>query len=404
MNNVARPRSGSEAPSGWAFFIPWDPRTPGGVSQVVLRLSAAMRRDGRYVPIVVVQDWGSREPRVEDRDGVQYVFARWREPPREGDGLSRRISYHLRNRVELQRIASILRDRNVAVINFHYPALGAKEIVRTVRRHQSVTTIMSLHGLDLRSALSAGNKYAVRFRAMVGLGDRVVAVSNAFREEIVVAFPELANRVEVIHNGIDPKAYEASVHTDNTQTSRRYILHVGTFEEKKGQLVLLDAFAGVRTQHPELDLVLIGRSTPHLAIIESRIAQLGLQQCVHVLPDLTHEEVLPHYRHATLFCLSSLYEPFGIVILEAGMYGLPVVASRVGGVPEIIRDGEDGLLVEPGHPELLMGALNRMLADERRRAEMGQSLRAHVKGGFTWASACESYLGIARKSGPNEAP
>jgi alpha-maltose-1-phosphate synthase len=101
---------------------------------------------------------------------------------------------------------------------------------------------------------------------------------------------------------------------------------------------------------------------------------------------LAKREVIQLLTHATVFVCPSLYEPLGIVNLEAMACGTAVVGSRVGGVPEVVADGETGLLVPPGDPAALASAINVLLADEHRAAQMGRLGRARAEAEFGWAS------------------
>src|SRR4051812_18202022 len=117
----------SDKPS-WAGVIPWDTVDPGGVSEVVENLAAALAREGSYAPIVLVQDWRARRPRMEWRGGVRYLFLRLRMPADCVAGLSgaRGLIYRLAARLEWWRTRKLLRSLGVRIVNFHYPSWAAE--------------------------------------------------------------------------------------------------------------------------------------------------------------------------------------------------------------------------------------------------------------------------------------
>lgn len=177
--------------------------------------------------------------------------------------------------------------------------------------------------------------------------------------------------------------------------SPEYLLSVGTFEHKKGQDVLLEAFHRLARLHPDLHLLLVGRSTAYLPVLRDLVVRHGLEDRVHFHPDIPHEDIARFFAHARAFCLPSRSEPFGIVVLEAGVFGLPVVASAVGGVTEILRPGVDGTLVPPDDPEALFLALHETLKPGDAVHRQAASLKARVLRDFTWRSAFARYLELA---------
>src|SRR5690606_25667459 len=128
----------------------------------------------------------------------------------------------------------------------------------------------------------------------------------------------------------------------------------------------------------------------------------GLVGRVHLFPDIPHAQVANFFRAASLFVLPSRQEPFGIVLLEAGAFGLPVVASRVGGIPEILTDGATGRLVAPGDAEELAASMRSVLTDRVTSVEMGERLRRHVFSRFAWTTAYEKYIALLEEAKETE--
>jgi len=163
------------------------------------------------------------------------------------------------------------------------------------------------------------------------------------------------------------------------------ILYVGTSWERKGGPELLAAFARVRERHPDAELVLIG-PTPRLAAPN-----------VHAAGVVPLAE-LPHWlESASIFCVPTRREPLGFVFIEAAHHGLPIVATRVGSLPELVRDGETGRLVDVGDVEALADVLCELLDDPVRRAELGARGRAHLGATWNWENAARHLLAAVRE-------
>jgi starch synthase len=258
-----------------------------------------------------------------------------------------------------------------------------------------VMTVHSLEPLRPWKAEQLGGGYALSSwceRVAVESAASVVAVSNGMREDVLQAYPAVSpERVRVIHNGIDTDEYAPDAETDvlrrfGVDPSRRTVIFVGRITRQKGLPVLLRAAAIL---DPSAQLVLCAGQPDTLDLADEVTGLVrGLQQTrsgVFWIPEmLPKTDVIQLLSHATVLACPSLYEPLGIVNLEAMACGIAVVASRVGGIPEVVSDGETGLLVDPGDPTALAAALNSVVRDPGRAAEMGRSGRKRAIADFGW--------------------
>jgi len=228
--------------------------------------------------------------------------------------------------------------------------------------------------------------------------DAVVAVSHGMRADVLTAYPSLdAGRVHVIHNGIDSDFYRPDPETDvlerlGVDLARPYVAFVGRITRQKGVPHLLRA--GL-LMDPEVQLVLLAgaadtpelKAETHQLIEELRTARDGVFVVSEMLPRTDVRQVL---THALAFCCPSVYEPLGIVNLEAMACETPVVASRVGGIPEVVDDGRTGLLVDltpedpAGFERRFAEAVNLLAADRDRARTMGLAGRARAVEEFGW--------------------
>lgn len=169
-----------------------------------------------------------------------------------------------------------------------------------------------------------------------------------------------------------------------------FLLFVGRLASNKGLRTLMEAFSRLGRTHPELSLVLVGEDGGEAAALQEDIRRRGLGERVRWVGFVPEETLLASaYAEATALVLPSEYEAFGLVLLEALAQGTPVVASRVGGIPGIVQDGENGLLVPPSDPPALSEALERILSDPVRARAMGASGRVHTVPRFTWDRVAE---------------
>ena len=260
-----------------------------------------------------------------------------------------------------------------------------------------VMTMHSLEALRPWKAEQLGGGYRLSTwceRVSAGSAAAVVAVSDGMRADITTAYPEIsAERIRVIRNGIDTTEYHPDPNTDvlerhDVDTSRPYVIFVGRITRQKGVPVLLRAASGLV---PQAQLVLCA-GQPDTPELEAEVTGLvdGLRASrsgVVWIPEmLPKREVIQLLTHATVFAIPSIYEPLGIVNLEAMACGTAVVGSRTGGIPEVVADGETGLLVPPGEPEPLAEALNALIRDPDRAAAMGRAGRKRAVTEFGWAA------------------
>ncbi|MEU5343182.1 MULTISPECIES: glycogen synthase [unclassified Streptomyces] len=260
-----------------------------------------------------------------------------------------------------------------------------------------VMTAHSLEPLRPWKAEQLGGGYALSSwaeRTAIEAADAVIAVSTAMREDILGCYPSLdPAKVRVLHNGIDTSLYRPDHGTDvidriGLDPGRPYVLFVGRITRQKGVPQLLRA---VRDIDPAAQVVLCA-GAPDTPEIDQEFRDLfqelsSVREDVHWIPQmLPRPDVIQLLTHAAVFVCPSVYEPLGIVNLEAMACGTAVVASRVGGIPEVVADGETGLLVsvEDDFEAQLARALDSLLADPQAARRMGEAGRERAVREFGW--------------------
>jgi starch synthase len=248
--------------------------------------------------------------------------------------------------------------------------------------------------------------------------DGVIAVSEAMKADVHALYGVPFEKIRVIHNGIDIAQYRptpnpAVLNAYGIEPDRPFVLFVGRITRQKGIVHLVEAVKDLR---PGVQVVLCAGAPDTEDIgreIAERVAQAraeSLHPIIWVPQMVPRQDLISLYTHAAAFVCPSVYEPFGIINLEAMACGTPVVASAVGGIPEVVGHEETGLLVpfepvgggdfEPREPKQfardLAAAINRLLDDPEWRQALGRQARQRVEQHFSWASVAQRTLDFYR--------
>jgi glycogen synthase len=283
-----------------------------------------------------------------------------------------------------------------------------------------VVTVHSLEPLRPWKREQLGGGYDLSSwveRTVLESADAVIAVSQGTRTDVLRLFDVAEERLHVVHNGIDAEFYAPDPATDALERygidrSVPYLLFVGRVTRQKGIVHLVRA---LRQLDPGIGAVLCAGQpdTPQIAAeMEQAVAeaQAARPNVVWIPEMLSRPDVRQLYSHAALFACPSVYEPFGIINLEAMACERPVVASAVGGIPEVVVDGETGILVQvelraddpmrPVDPLAFEGdlasAVNRLMADAPLRERMGRAGRARAVERFSWTAIADQTVELYR--------
>jgi len=208
-------------------------------------------------------------------------------------------------------------------------------------------------------------------------------------KKLLSSFSLPDEKIRIIPAGVDFNRFETipspKIFRKAYGIQDRIVLYVGRLASNKGLAYLIDAMPKIISQFKDTSLVLIGEDEGQRKSLENRVKKLGIKDKVIFTGHIKSDEVLRSaYSACEVFVLPSEYEAFGIVLLEAMACEKPCVATSVGGVPEVIEDGETGLLVNYAKSDELASTIIALLNDEERRIKMGKAGRIRVKEKYTW--------------------
>jgi alpha-maltose-1-phosphate synthase len=364
----------------------YPPEVYGGAGTHVEYLVRELRR----LLTVTVHCWGA--PREEH--GVENYKA-WEElaEPKPEAAALQAISIDL-------AMAAGVKGSDLAHSHTWYANLGG-HLAKLMWSIPHVMTIHSLEPLRPWKAEQLGGGYALSLfceRTAIEAADAVIAVSHGVRKDVIETYPQVEpGRVHVIHNGIDPEVYRPQPSPETLElygidASRPYAFFNGRITRQKGLPLLLAAALKLDKNH-QLVIVASSPDTPEIAGEVNRLAaqvRAEGRDLVWVDHFIPREHLIHLHSSAAVFACPSIYEPFGLVILEAMACETAVVASRVGGIPEIVVEDETGFLVDydPNATEAFtneLAARIRLLLDDAALARrMGEAGRRRVIKSFGW--------------------
>ncbi|MBU3665586.1 MAG: glycogen synthase [Chthoniobacterales bacterium] len=293
-----------------------------------------------------------------------------------------------------------------------------------MKLNYSMPLVLTVHSLEplrpwKREQLGGGYDFSVWVeKTAIEMADAIIAVSESTRDDVLEMFGVDPARVHVIHGGIDLDEYrkradEKVLIGHGIDPSKPYVLFVGRITRQKGIIHLVRA---LRYLDPGFQVVLCAGApdTPeiagemHQAVAAAQQERPGVIWIEEMLPK---NEIIPLYSQASVFVCPSIYEPFGLINLEAMACGTPVVASEVGGIVEVVVHGETGLLVpveqmdtapfEPVNPDKfardLAASTNELMRQPERRAAMGAAARKRVEHVFSWEAVARRTANLYRE-------
>lgn len=363
----------------------------GGVEELCRQLAHEYRARG-WSAWIVTNRWPRHLPAWELIEEIPVYRIPFRTP---GAGLKSELSYLLTTKWVQREVAALIRERRPDVLhvqcaggNAHYAALAARRL--------GVPLVVTLQGelsMDATQLFQRSEFARKSLRSGLRDADRVTACSKHTLKEAEEFYGKsLGSKSSVIPNGIRLGDYSGVV---PWQHPRPYILGIGRHVIQKGFDVLLRAVDLLwKRRKWDGDLVLAGDG-PERRALENLAEQLGIRSRVLFTGRVDRKQTTALFAGCELLVLPSRHEPFGIVNLEAMASGKAIVATRVGGVPEVVRHCETGWLVPPEDTEALANGIGRLLEECSLRARFAAEARERVTS-YDWSCVADKYEEIYR--------
>ena len=371
------------------FYLPWDFDLLGGVDVVVDRLYSGTVGKGLLNGIIGLQSWTHNGIGKGFGDRT-FIYLNFPEPPPIDSSWLENIRYALTLLRRLPTALRQLRSLGVTVINAHFPTrnLYGLAIAKRLGLWRG-RLILSFHGSDIKAIEPTDPAWQL----IVSQANGCICCSKALEQQLkdISIFNQI--HTVAIHNGMDCRSFTERHQGLNTNT-KQYLLNIGNYVEAKGQDQSIRAFAAISQKHPDLHLVFAGGrdNGKWLKHLKDLCLDLAIDNRVTFRENVPREDIPGLICNALAFVHTPHREAFGLVLVEAGCFGIPVIANHVGGIPEIIEDSVTGILVKPNDHDELTYSIERLLADGQLREQIGKALQRKVLQQFSVENMCSKYL------------
>ena len=362
----------------------------GGVEEACRHLALEYGRRGHQAHVITTRHPADL-PAHETTQGVEVWRFPFEMPRARPAGLARFAGSFP---AERRAVADLLRSLGTDIV--HVQCVGPNGFYALwAAQDANLPLVVTTQG---ERTMDAGQLYQKSLAAnwtlkrLLRRADYVTACSQQTLDDAkAFAGPKVAES-RAVYNGIDLSEFDGD--TTPYAHPRPYILGIGRVVPQKGFDILLDAYARLVYRLPGAPDLIIAGDGPERERLGVQSEALGLSERVHLIGRADRPQAVRLFHGCEFFVLPSRQEPQGIVSLEAMACAKPIVAARVGGVPEIVSDGETGLLFRGGDAVALAHTLETMLAEPDRAAEMGRAGRARAEAHFTWPRIADQYFEI----------
>jgi glycogen synthase len=352
----------------------------GGVVTATHNVCKHLASDGHIVS-VVVHSSSPTLPRHEGRDGYEI----------------HRIRLSSKNKIARLWVFPSALFRMYRLFRSLRPDIVHVQILHINTLYSVLLSYVLPYRLVLRAGGNDIHKFPVESRLMKFIllwgfrrAHQIQFNSRNLLEDAAPFLTRTRGEIVIVGDGADPdELVNATGHT--RPSGRPYVFAAGRLEHKKGFDILIDAFTAVKRVYPDMELVIAGDGED-MGLLQERVSDRGLTDSVFLIGAVGRDALATLFQGSRLFVLPSRIEPVGIVTMEAMSTGKPVVATRVGGVPDIVEHGLSGWLVEPNDRSLAEGIL-RVLSDEALMERMAQAGMRRIRERFTWRHVADQYLG-----------
>ncbi|HCU22541.1 MAG TPA: hypothetical protein DF698_06585 [Candidatus Atribacteria bacterium] len=258
-------------------------------------------------------------------------------------------------------------------------------------------TIVHVHGGNMRDWYHQSSSPIQKLiRKSASINDRIMTGSPQMKETWqIIGLPD--EKITYVGNAVNLPSEITKIPKDNLS-----ILFLTRVVLEKGIIELIDAFILLSKEYPDLELRIVGADTKDTVFVKKYLEEKDEKKIIKYIGSVTDEQKHQEYLYADIFAFPTYIEDQSYAIMEAMSYGLPCVASNVGGVPSLIQDGVNGLLIKPKDVNSLKEGLNSLILDGEKRYFLGRNAHETIENGFTWEvrskEIVELYKSIIQKT------
>lgn len=377
-------------------MLSWEypPNIIGGIARHVDELSKFLSKKGADVTVVTPE--ASSSPLIEEKEGVHVIRVQIQIPaPNFYNWI------FLMNHFFGKKIAQLIKENGSFDIVHGHDWMVVPS-VSEAGYYTSSKFVLTFHSLEFRRSQGSQTLESRMIESLEWWGSydssKVIVCSDSMKKDVLQRFNVNPKKISVIPNGIDPRRLNVDV--DVSRTRERYgiywqelmILFVGRLTSQKGCEYLIRAMPQILGKH-NAKLLIVGDG-PSRSFLESEAYRLGISNRVLFTGFLPDQEMIRLMKSADVLVVPSVYEPFGIVALEGMAAGVPVVASDVDGLSEIVRHEENGIKVFPHNSSSIFWGINRVLSDYQLKERIRQRGKEDVEREFSWSAIADKTVEI----------
>ncbi|MGD0329366.1 MAG: glycosyltransferase family 4 protein [Nitrososphaeria archaeon] len=378
------------------LMLSWEypPNIIGGIARHVNELSKFLVKKGVDVTVITPETHGSQL--TETRDGIHVVRTQIQIPaPNFYNWI------YLMNHFFSKKIAQLIKDYgSFDIVHGHdwmvVPSASEAKL------YTSSIFVLTFHSLEFRRSLGSKTLESMMIESIEWWGSydssKIIVCSNSMKNDAMQKFSINPSKISVIPNGIDSERLNINVEVSKTRESygvywkEQMILFVGRLTAQKGCEYLIRAMPQILSKY-NAKLLIVGDG-PSRSYLESEASRLGVSNRVIFTGFLSDVEMVKLMKSTDVLVVPSIYEPFGIVALEGMAAGVPVVASGIDGLSEIISHEENGIKVFPQNPSSIFWGVDRVLSDRGLAEHLKEKGRESIEKEFSWSIIAEKTLDL----------
>jgi glycogen(starch) synthase len=385
-------------------LLSWEypPRIIGGLGRHVYHLATSLAEQG--VKVHVVTKDHPDAPEYEESEGV-HIYRVVNYPPdiTQEDWVPWTLQFNV---ALLEKAVALINDLgNVNVIHAHdwLVAHAAASLKHAYRIPLVATVHATEYGRHQGHLPGPMNKLIHQIEWWLTFeSSRTICCSQYMKEQITDIFELPTDKVEVIPNGIDHESFKRDVSVDLYRkkfvpAGDKLVFFVGRLVYEKGVQTVIEAMPLIMNKIPNVTFVVAG-SGPHLNELKSLVSAFDLNEKVKFVGHMDTDGLCAFYKSADLTVVPSLYEPFGMVVLESMAMGTPTIVADTGGLSEIVVHEETGLKFEPGNPESLAEAMLKVLLDRKLADRLTSDAMAYMGETYNWDRIARQTLEVYKKA------